>query len=668
MYLGEKKATYVVHIIIILVNMIYANGSLDANSRELLSLHEKYRQDLVDCKVDGQPPAKYMSPLKWNYNLAAQAQTLANKCILQHDKRHSDEFSWVGQNIALHPTIKSGVDAWFNEHKLYDYNQNNCMACLHYTQMVWAKTTDIGCGVASCPRYGLSIVCNYGPGGNWNNEKPYEVKSRELCPEMQNIPKDSFQMMRDDTLRAPLSIVNVNHKLSSIGSSEGLVNDQPSTGLQRTLDEKSLEILEMHTKYRQDLVDCKVDGQPPAKYMSPLKWNYNLAAQAQTLANKCILQHDKRHSDEFSWVGQNIALHPTIKSGVDAWFNEHKLYDYNQNNCMACLHYTQMVWAKTTDIGCGVASCPRYGLSIVCNYGPGGNWNNEKPYEVKSRELCPEMQNIPKDSFQMMRDDTLRAPLSIVNVNHKLSSIGSSEGLVNDQPSTGLQRTLDEKSLEILEMHTKYRQDLVDCKVDGQPPAKYMSPLKWNYNLAAQAQTLANKCILQHDKRHSDEFSWVGQNIALHPTIKSGVDAWFNEHKLYDYNQNNCMACLHYTQMVWAKTTDIGCGVASCPKYGLSIVCNYGPGGNWNNEKPYEVRSREFCPSAKNTNNEIFVPSTINQLNEFTLLNVLNERTVSLDMPNSSNNGNHMNIHMLNKTLPEPNILMNDSICYYISH
>ncbi|VDP77475.1 unnamed protein product [Schistosoma mattheei] len=85
--------------------------------------------------------------------------------------------------------------------------------------MVWAKTTDIGCGVASCPMYCLSIVCNYGPGGNWNNEKPYEVKSRELCPKMQNIPKDSFQTMRDGTQRAALPIVNINNKLSTTGSS-----------------------------------------------------------------------------------------------------------------------------------------------------------------------------------------------------------------------------------------------------------------------------------------------------------------------------------------------------------------------------------------------------------------------------------------------------------------
>ncbi|CAH8624043.1 unnamed protein product [Schistosoma haematobium] len=91
--------------------------------------------------------------------------------------------------------------------------------------MVWAKTTDIGCGVASCPKYGLSIVCNYGPGGNWNNEKPYEAKSLELCLKEQNVPKESFQTTRYDTQRAPLSKVNINPKLSSTGSSGSRVHD-----------------------------------------------------------------------------------------------------------------------------------------------------------------------------------------------------------------------------------------------------------------------------------------------------------------------------------------------------------------------------------------------------------------------------------------------------------
>ncbi|CAH8631384.1 unnamed protein product [Schistosoma haematobium] len=68
--------------------------------------------------------------------------------------------------------------------------------------------------------------------GNWNNEKPYEVKSRALCPKMQNIRKVGFQTTRDDTHRAPSSIVNIKDKMSKTGSSGSRVNhkrthDQP---------------------------------------------------------------------------------------------------------------------------------------------------------------------------------------------------------------------------------------------------------------------------------------------------------------------------------------------------------------------------------------------------------------------------------------------------------
>ncbi|VDP46491.1 unnamed protein product [Schistosoma margrebowiei] len=214
--------------------------------------------------------------------------------------------------------------------------------------------------------------------------------------------------------------------------------------------------------------------------------------------------------------------------------------------------------------------------------------------------------------------------------------------------------SLDEKSRELLDLHEKYRQDLVDCKVDGQPPAKYMSPLKWNYNLAAQAQTLANKCILQHDKRHSDEFDWVGQNIALHPTIKSwlGPRPQTLDVELRVVQSTVYQSCVI---MVQVNVTD-------------DFYCVDCFSGNWNREKPYEVKSRELCPRAENTNNARFVSSTIGQLDEFTVSNVLNGQTISLGMVNSSNDGNPMNIKMFNNTSFEPNTLMNDSICYDIFH
>jgi len=47
--------------------------------------------------------------------------------------------------------------------------------CGHYTQVVWRATQQVGCALGRCPglAYPNTIVCDYGPGGNVNNQKPY---------------------------------------------------------------------------------------------------------------------------------------------------------------------------------------------------------------------------------------------------------------------------------------------------------------------------------------------------------------------------------------------------------------------------------------------------------------------------------------------------------------
>lgn len=49
----------------------------------------------------------------------------------------------------------------------------------------------------------------------------------------------------------------------------------------------------------------------------------------------------------------------------------------------------------------------------------------------------------------------------------------------------------------------------------------------------------------------------------------------------------------HYTQVVWAKTTLIGCGRMTYKDKGWNkhyVVCNYGPSGNFIGAKIYEIR------------------------------------------------------------------------------
>ncbi|CAH8607791.1 unnamed protein product [Schistosoma guineensis] len=284
--------------------------------------------------------------------------------------------------------------------------------------------------------------------GNGTDEKPYEVKSRELCPEKQNIPKDNFQTMRENTQRAPLSIANVNHKLSSTGSSGSRVHERrpnsqcvPINIIQNNLfntknsincllpksfrdkmnnkqilcifffflviyikvnivfsqpnDPQLQKLLQYHNDLRRNLTECKFEGQPPAKYLPDLKWDDELASKAKDLANECYFHHnDVNLPHKWEYVGQNIAGYQTIEQAFDAWKDEYKQYSYYSMSCYGvCGHYTQLVWQNTTHVGCGITNCTGnygfpYGLSVVCNYGPGGNYEGRYPYEAKSQDEC----------------------------------------------------------------------------------------------------------------------------------------------------------------------------------------------------------------------------------------------------------------------------------------
>jgi hypothetical protein len=80
------------------------------------------------------------------------------------------------------------VESWAEEAADYNYGPNTCdpgKVCGHYTQVVWADTTHVGCGYAVCssatspfdPPYDVYtwyfVVCQYDPPGNWIGEWPY---------------------------------------------------------------------------------------------------------------------------------------------------------------------------------------------------------------------------------------------------------------------------------------------------------------------------------------------------------------------------------------------------------------------------------------------------------------------------------------------------------------
>jgi pathogenesis-related protein 1 len=168
---------------------------------------------------------------------------------------------------------------------------------------------------------------------------------------------------------------------SSSGPSSSGSGSQPGNGEPAEL----AGITEAHNVARANVMPA------PATPMPPLTWDPALAEVAQLYAEECVFEHSGAPN-----LGENLYANTgtsTPDAVVGGWVSEVADYDYDSNSCapdsqFGCGHYTQVVWADTLRVGCGVANCSTnspFGSSStwqhwVCNYDPPGNWVGEKPY------------------------------------------------------------------------------------------------------------------------------------------------------------------------------------------------------------------------------------------------------------------------------------------------
>lgn len=142
------------------------------------------QQDFLDAH-NAARAAVGVEPMTWDAGVEAYAQNYANirsaDCSLTHSGSQSYGY---GENIAAGGdaaslTALSAVKMWVDEQKYYDYATNSCNApsgqmCLHYTQVVWRKSTKLGCARVQCSNgVGYFVTCNYSPMGNYRGQRPY---------------------------------------------------------------------------------------------------------------------------------------------------------------------------------------------------------------------------------------------------------------------------------------------------------------------------------------------------------------------------------------------------------------------------------------------------------------------------------------------------------------
>ncbi|MCJ1962289.1 CAP domain-containing protein [Novosphingobium mangrovi (ex Hu et al. 2023)] len=122
------------------------------------------------------------APLRWSPRLAREAQTWAHRLAasgtFSHDTANRDtgENLWMGTRGAYR--VADMVAGWAREKTALHARtswQANFPRVGHYTQMIWARTSAVGCALAQSARHEY-LVCRYDPPGNVWNESPYTTK------------------------------------------------------------------------------------------------------------------------------------------------------------------------------------------------------------------------------------------------------------------------------------------------------------------------------------------------------------------------------------------------------------------------------------------------------------------------------------------------------------
>uniref|UniRef100_A0A1E1WVY9 Putative cysteine-rich protein n=1 Tax=Tityus obscurus TaxID=1221240 RepID=A0A1E1WVY9_TITOB len=180
---------------------VEAGGKVsDSDIQIILAAHNELRNKLAtgkETQYHSLPSAANMMQLEWDNELAAIAQAHANQCKFEHDsgdQRAVENFS-VGQNLLETSGILSidwnKVKIWYTtEVKYYRPEYNKPFQFHknygHFSQVIWAKTWKVGCGVAGYVKNGVKKVlytCNYGPAGNLIRSEAYQVGTPcSACP------------------------------------------------------------------------------------------------------------------------------------------------------------------------------------------------------------------------------------------------------------------------------------------------------------------------------------------------------------------------------------------------------------------------------------------------------------------------------------------------------
>jgi len=174
----------------------------DAQRSEFVRAHNYYRQLIASGNQSGFPAASNMNQVSWDKEVETLAQNWASTNPNGHNPTRklptrptayvgeNIYWSWRSQSTPITPgtaNVTAAVVSWFDEFKYWSgdvgsfKNPTSGQVVGHFTQLIWADTSSIGCGISDCVTKSgsmysqkVAIVCDYYTGGNILSQPIYK--------------------------------------------------------------------------------------------------------------------------------------------------------------------------------------------------------------------------------------------------------------------------------------------------------------------------------------------------------------------------------------------------------------------------------------------------------------------------------------------------------------
>lgn len=497
---------------------------------ECLKAHNEYR------RKHGVPP------LKLDKEICKFSQQWADHLIKRDALQHSNNSDY-GENIFMVQSSdpkftvagKEAVDSWYEEIKYHKFGlEPKSLASGHFTQVIWKESKQLGVAFAKMGGK-IVVVANYYPAGNM------------IGSFSENVPPPGGLSPNNNNNNIELSGRLSRMSLSSRSSSRDL----------RYVTEGNFEddFLNAHNNYR------KRHGAPP------LNLDRNLCKYAEEWAKHLAARNILEHRPESNY-GENIyclySSDPTFtingNTPVDTWYEEIKHHPFGREpNNLKSGHFTQVIWKSSENLGVGVAKSTQGSIYVVANYSPAGNFVGHYV------ENCPPLK---PQYFDTVDDMAASTPTN------STSATGTRD--VEERKKTDV-IDVNDFAKEALKVHNEYRRKhgVPDLKLNDQM-CKYSQ--EW-------ADTCARTSSLQHranNKYGENIFSMYSSDYSHTPSPRDAIKEWYDEIKKHSFGVEKVpQGSLHFSQVVWKTTTELGVGVAKNRRGQTFVVCNYHPRGNY---------------------------------------------------------------------------------------